>query len=50
MTYKGWETGINIAIFAGFSAALTTVFESTRTLVDSIFGQLIQGVAIWQRS
>ena len=47
---NGWETGITIAVFAGFSAALTTVFTSTRTLVDSIFGKIIQGVAIWQRS
>jgi ABC-type bacteriocin/lantibiotic exporter with double-glycine peptidase domain len=50
MTNKGWETGITVAVFAGFSAALTTVFSSTRTLVDSIFGQITQGVAIWQRS
>jgi len=50
MTNKGWESGITVAIFAGFSAALTTVFSSTRTLVDTIFGKIIQGLAIWQRS
>ncbi|MDC3044252.1 ATP-binding cassette domain-containing protein, partial [bacterium] len=50
MTNKGWESGITVAVFAGFSAALTTVFSSTRTLVDTIFGKIIQGLAIWQRS
>jgi ABC-type bacteriocin/lantibiotic exporter with double-glycine peptidase domain len=44
------SSAITLASYAGFSAALTTIFTSGRALIDSTLGQLVQGWAIWQRS
>jgi ABC-type bacteriocin/lantibiotic exporter with double-glycine peptidase domain len=44
------SSAISVASFAGFSTALTTIFNSGRSLTDNTLGQLVQGWAIWQRS